>query len=125
MSDHEAKQATPHATLLAELLDPRIPKSEREHAAAREIERLTAERNALRRQLAEAERDSAMLDYVEQVFIDEGSGLELYPFGAVEDYADDRETVIGWKFLFGNAQGPTLRDAIYYAMGLTRPAEES
>lgn len=42
MSDHEAKQATPHATLLAELLDSRIPKSEREHAAAREVERLTA-----------------------------------------------------------------------------------
>lgn len=38
----DAKQATPHATLLAELLDSRIPKSEREHAAAREIERLTA-----------------------------------------------------------------------------------
>ena len=42
MSDHEAKQATPHATLLAELLDSRVPKSEREHAAKREIERLTA-----------------------------------------------------------------------------------
>lgn len=42
MSDHEAKQATPHATLLAELLDSRIPKSEREHAAAAEIERLRA-----------------------------------------------------------------------------------
>lgn len=42
MSDHEAKRATPHATLLAELLDSRIPKSEREHAAKREIERLTA-----------------------------------------------------------------------------------
>ena len=54
MSDHEAKRATPHATLLAELLDSRIPKSEREHAAKREIERLTAERDELRRQLAEA-----------------------------------------------------------------------
>lgn len=43
MSDHqEAKQATPPETLLAELLDSRIPKSEREHAAKREIERLTA-----------------------------------------------------------------------------------
>lgn len=80
MSDHqEAKQATPHETLLAELLDSRVPKSEREHAAAREverltaalrheadcveaakaeIERLTAERDELRRQLAEAEPDA-------------------------------------------------------------------
>lgn len=45
---HEAKRATPHATLLAELLDSRIPKSEREHAAAREIERLRAERDNAR-----------------------------------------------------------------------------
>lgn len=48
MSDHEAKQATPHATLLAELLDSRIPKSEREHAAAREIERLRNDARNLR-----------------------------------------------------------------------------
>ena len=53
MSDHEAKQATPHATLLAELLDSRVPKSEREHAAAREIERLTA---ALQWEQSRAER---------------------------------------------------------------------
>ena len=52
MSDHEAKQATPHATLLAELLDSRIPKSEREHAAKREIERLTAERDETMAKLA-------------------------------------------------------------------------
>ena len=46
MSDaHEAKQATSHATLLAELLDSRVPKSEREHAAAAEIERLRAALN--------------------------------------------------------------------------------
>jgi hypothetical protein len=36
----EAKQATPHNTLIGELMDSRIPKTEREHAAAREIERL-------------------------------------------------------------------------------------
>jgi hypothetical protein len=36
----EAKQATPHNTLIEELMDSRIPKTEREHAAAREIERL-------------------------------------------------------------------------------------
>lgn len=35
-----AKQATPHETLIAQLLDSRVPKTEREHAAAREIQRL-------------------------------------------------------------------------------------
>jgi hypothetical protein len=34
------KQARPHGELIRELLDSRIPKNEREHAAAREIERL-------------------------------------------------------------------------------------
>ncbi len=33
-------QATPHNELLAQLMDPNVPKSEREHAAAREIEGL-------------------------------------------------------------------------------------
>lgn len=32
--------ATPHAELIAELMNPNIPKNEREHAAVREIERL-------------------------------------------------------------------------------------
>ena len=36
----EEKAATPHNELIAQLLDSRVPKSEREHAAAREIERL-------------------------------------------------------------------------------------
>jgi len=36
-------QATPHSDLIAQILDPRIPKNEREHAAAREIERLRAD----------------------------------------------------------------------------------
>lgn len=35
--------ATPHELLIESLLDPRIPKTEREHAAAREIEKLRAE----------------------------------------------------------------------------------
>jgi hypothetical protein len=38
----EAKAATPHHDLIAELLNPNIPKTEREHAASREIERLQA-----------------------------------------------------------------------------------
>ena len=36
---HGAKQATPHEQLIDELRDSRIPKTEREHAAAREIEK--------------------------------------------------------------------------------------
>lgn len=36
-------QATPHGSLIKQIIDPRVPKNEREWAAAREIERLTAE----------------------------------------------------------------------------------
>jgi len=42
-ADVEQKAARPHGELIRELLDSRIPKSEREHAAAREIERLRAD----------------------------------------------------------------------------------
>ena len=38
----EAKATRPHHDLIAELLNPNIPKTEREHAASREIERLQA-----------------------------------------------------------------------------------
>jgi hypothetical protein len=38
----EAKQATPHSQLIDELMDSGVPKTEREHAAAREIEWLRA-----------------------------------------------------------------------------------
>lgn len=37
-----AQQATPREHLLKELMDSRVPKTEREHAAVREIERLRA-----------------------------------------------------------------------------------
>ena len=37
-----AQQATPREQLLKELMDLRVPKTEREHAAVREIERLRA-----------------------------------------------------------------------------------
>lgn len=40
-------QATPHSELLAELMNPNIPKNEREHAAVREIERLRETRQAI------------------------------------------------------------------------------
>lgn len=42
---NEAKQATPHSELIKQLMDSRVPKTEREHAARREIEML---REALR-----------------------------------------------------------------------------
>jgi hypothetical protein len=40
-----ARQATPHSVLIDDLMDSRVPKTEREHAARREIEML---REALR-----------------------------------------------------------------------------
>lgn len=47
-----AKQSTPHSALIEQLMDPRIPKTEREHAARREIEML---REALRERLVQPE----------------------------------------------------------------------
>jgi len=38
--ESRAKQATPHPELIARILDSRVPKTEQEHAAAREIFRL-------------------------------------------------------------------------------------
>ncbi len=38
--NEQAKQATPHGVLIEQIMDCRVPKNEREHAAAREIERL-------------------------------------------------------------------------------------
>jgi hypothetical protein len=37
--ESRAKQATPHATLIEQLMNSCVPKTEREHAAVREIER--------------------------------------------------------------------------------------
>lgn len=56
MTDRElmqqAMKSTPHKQLIDELLDSRIPKTEREHAAAREIEKL-------RERLAHPEQEPA------------------------------------------------------------------
>ena len=46
MTDN-AKLTSPHAELLASLMDPCLPKTEREHAAVREIERLRANYTAI------------------------------------------------------------------------------
>ena len=40
-------QATPHAELIADLMNPNNPKNEREHAAVREIERLSEDRHGV------------------------------------------------------------------------------
>lgn len=54
---NESKQARRHDELIAELLDSRIPKTEREHAAAREIEKLRAQQpEALRAEVARLNR---------------------------------------------------------------------
>jgi hypothetical protein len=59
MTDRElmqmAYQATPHEVLIAEIMDCGVPKNEREHAAAREIQ-------ALRDRLAQPEYDQAALE---------------------------------------------------------------
>ena len=46
-----AKRATPHDQLIEALLHPSVPKTEREHAAAREIEKLLEENERLKEQL--------------------------------------------------------------------------
>lgn len=42
-AESRARQATPHKTLIEQLMNSCIPKTEREHAAVREIERLMGE----------------------------------------------------------------------------------
>lgn len=54
MSD--CKSATPSEILLSELMDSRVPKNEREHFAAREINRLRARVAELEAHIAETEK---------------------------------------------------------------------
>ena len=56
-----SKQATPHAELIAELMNPNNPKNEREHAAVREIEEVRKERDALSTKVDEVEAVNAYL----------------------------------------------------------------
>ena len=53
MTIQDAKQARPHCELIVELLDSRQPKTEREHAAAREIEQLRQDARDFAEQLTE------------------------------------------------------------------------
>lgn len=57
---HGAGRATPHEELIADLMDSRKPKTEREHAAAREIEK-NADRIAAGHRLA-LELECLLLD---------------------------------------------------------------
>lgn len=69
------KTATSHEDLIRDVLDPRVPKSERENAAAREIERLQkdAERlkktsqNLLMQMLDEIRRGDRLADTLEEI----------------------------------------------------------
>jgi len=87
MEIQDAKQARPHCELIAELLDSRQPKTEREHAAVREIERLrhdierhiaiasehATECERLRAELAECREDAERWRYLR----DDGCGFEI------------------------------------------------
>lgn len=73
-----AKQATPHNKLIDEIMDCRVPKTEREHAAAREIEML---REALRLPLQSYEpvgRFAKFTDGIWREVTDGSAGIPLY-----------------------------------------------
>ena len=85
--EQQCKQARPHDELICELLDSRRPKTEREHAAVREIERLrhdierhiaiaseyATECERLRAELAECREDAERWRYLR----DDGCGFEI------------------------------------------------
>ena len=68
----EAMKATPHKQLIDELMDSRIPKTEREHAAAREIERL--------RQAIEAaeKQEPVCVAFIRQLVSIDKDGIETW-----------------------------------------------
>ena len=73
--------ATPHKELIEQLMDSRIPKTEREHAARREIEML---REALRLPAQKAETPVAwMYD-----FLDSGNRENVIRDWTTQDYAE-------------------------------------
>lgn len=70
-----ARAATPHDQLITELLDSRIPKTEREHAAAREIKKL---REALDEPARKPLRDSEVFNLAADYY--EGYGFKAAEF---------------------------------------------
>lgn len=73
-----AKSTTPREQLIKELLDPNVPKSEREHAAAVEIEKL--------REIARIAGRMRLTDW-----LNAGGGLELFDYA--ERLAEELERV--------------------------------
>lgn len=63
-------EARPHGELIRELLDSRMPKSEREHAAVREIERLRGALEEVRRRSSIGVIDSSNRSELEVVLGD-------------------------------------------------------
>lgn len=94
---HKACNARPHATLLEELLDVNVPKSEREWAAVKEIERLQHSDNAWQVTL-DAYRSNE--DAYEKRHAQDTATIDTLK-AALEGYANPenwRDTVIGGTF---------------------------
>ncbi len=106
MEIQDAKQARPHCELIAELLDSRQPKTEREHAAVREIERLrhdierhiaiasehATECERLRAEIAECRAEIAQIKYGPQ---GRGGvmGFDKFPW-SISEYKYGRDAIV-------------------------------
>ena len=80
---NEAKQATPHSVLIEQLMDSRVPKTEREHAARREIEML---REALRLPAQKAEKQEPVAWMYD--FLNPDNRDEVIRDWTTQDYAE-------------------------------------
>jgi len=78
-----AKQATPHSVLIEQLMDSRVPKTEREHAARREIEML---REALRLPAQQAEKQEPVAWMYD--FLNPDNRDEVIRDWTTQDYAE-------------------------------------
>lgn len=94
MNTEPAKQATDKSVLLAELLDPNVPKSEREHVAVEKIQMMAdeIERLRLREKLEITERLQANIEQLEadikQIHKDYGCEIQD-PSRTILDHAAD------------------------------------
>lgn len=59
-----------------------------------DIDSLRAELATLKARLAEAERDTRRLSWLDAWITDNSSGLEIYPIGPDEEYGPDGNTVV-------------------------------
>lgn len=111
---NEAKQATPHSVLIEQLMDSRVPKTEREHAARREIEML---REALRLPAQQAEKQEPVawvcygpdnkhdIDFFDDDIADIPVGTQLY----TTPPASPVQEPVAWMYDFLN---PDNRDEV-------------